>query len=145
MKYTAIIEQTYHYSKRMKYIPETASFIEKDHNCLSYVRNVIQPYGWIEESGTPPKPHLDVIVMTDNEYELGDKVSVRIIGVFLRNDGDNKLVAVTDDRSINDLTELMDKERNDLHRLFPLEDIGEGWFGKKEAKQVIDKFMVKHS
>lgn len=45
MTYTVKIEQTFAYPKRMKYIARTDSFIEKDCDSLSYVRNVRQPYG----------------------------------------------------------------------------------------------------
>lgn len=45
MIYTVKIEQTFAYPKRMKYIARTDSFIEKDCDSLSYVRNVRQPYG----------------------------------------------------------------------------------------------------
>ena len=44
MIYTVKIEQTYAYSKRMKCVSKTDSFIEKDCDSLSYVRNVLQPY-----------------------------------------------------------------------------------------------------
>lgn len=44
MIYTVKIEQTYAYPKRMKYVSKTDSFIEKDCDSLSYVRNVLQPY-----------------------------------------------------------------------------------------------------
>ncbi len=98
MRFTVIIEQTNQYPKRMKYIPETDSFIEKDCPSLSYVRDFQQPYGWIKESGTPPDPHLDAIVMTEEDYELGDEVPVTVIGVFVRGDGDHKLVTVHKDR-----------------------------------------------
>lgn len=111
MIYTVKIEQTFAYPKRMKYVPKTDTFIEKDCDSLSYVRNVPQPYGWIKESGTPPCEHLDVIVMTDKEYEFGDEDRIKIIGVFCRNDGDNKLVGVLCDRDINDFSELSDTER----------------------------------
>ena len=40
MIYTVKIEQTFAYPKRMKYIARTDSFIEKDCDSLSYVRNV---------------------------------------------------------------------------------------------------------
>lgn len=45
MTYTVKIEQTFAYPKRMKYVPKTDSFIEKDCDSLSYVRNVRHPYG----------------------------------------------------------------------------------------------------
>lgn len=141
MIYTVKIEQTYAYPKRMKYVSKTDSFIEKDCDSLSYVRNVRQPYGWIKESGTPPCEHLDVIVMTDKEYKLGDEDKIKIIGVFCRNDGDNKLVGVLCDRDINDFSELSDVEKEDMHRLYPREDKGEGWFGREKAEEIIDEFF----
>lgn len=141
MIYTAKIEQTFAYPKRMKYISKTDSFIEKDCDSLSYVRNVRQPSGWLVESGTPPCDHLDVIVMTDKEYALGDTEKVRIIGVFLRNDGDNKLAAVPLDRDIDDFSMLSDTEKEDMHRLYPGMYKGEGWFGKESAMQVVNDFF----
>ncbi len=143
MIFTAKIEQTYAYPKRMKYIADTDSFIEKDCDSLSYVRGVRQPYGWLTESGTPPCEHLDVIVMTDKEYALGDTEKVRIIGVFRRNDGDHKLVGVTLDRDIVDFSQLSDSEKEDMHRLYPREDKGEGWFDREIAEQIINKFFSK--
>lgn len=141
MIYTAKIEQTSDYANRMKYIACSDSFIKKDCISIFYARNIHQPYGWIKESGTPPEDHLDVIIMTDKKYELGDEERVKIIGVFCRNDGDNKLVGVLEDRNINDFSELSDSEKNDMHRLFPREDLGEGWFGYKRAKEIIDAFF----
>lgn len=143
MIYTAKTEQTFAYPKRMKYIPNTDSFIEKDCDSLSYIRNVRQPYGWLTESGTPPCDHLDVIVMTDKEYELGDTEQVRIIGVFCRNDGDHKLVGVPLDREIVDFSQLPDSEKEDMRRFYPREDRDEGWFGREKAKQIINDFFVK--
>lgn len=143
MIYTVKIEQTNAYPKRMKYVAQTDTFIEKSESSLSFNRNVCQPYGWIKESGTPPCEHLDVIVMTDKEYELGDEESVKIIGVFCRNDGDHKLVGVLVDRDINDFSELSDTEKNDMKRLYPREDVGEGWFGRKHAEGIIKAFFEK--
>lgn len=143
MVYTARIEQTYEYPNRMKYIAETDSFIEKPYKSLMYERNFHWPYGWIKETGTPPCDHLDVFVMTDRRYELGEEERVRIIGVFRRNDGDHKLVGVTEDREISDLSELTEQEREDLHRLYPREDAGEGWFGHECACEIITAFMNK--
>lgn len=143
MIYTVKIEQTYRYPNRMKFIPNTDSFVEKEVISLSYERNVRQPYGWIKESGTPPCEHLDVIVMTDKEYELGDEDSVKIVGVFKRNDGDHKLVGVLLDRDIDDFSELSETEKEDLHRLYPREDVGEGWFGRECAEEIIREFFNK--
>lgn len=141
MIFTAKIEQTYAYPKRMKYIAETDSFIEKDCDSLSYVREVRQPYGWIKESGTPPQPHLDVIVMTGDEYELGDEVQVRIVGVFRRSDGDHKLVGVLGSREVSDFTELTESEISDMNRLYRKKCEGDGWFGRETAEKIIVEFF----
>lgn len=143
MIYTAVIEQTHEHRNRMKYLPETDSYVRKDGISLSYLRNVRQPYGWLRESGTPPCPHLDVILMTNKRYELGDQERVRIIGAFCRNDGDHKLVGVLPERGICDFSQLTDWEKEDLHRLYPREDPGEGWFGHERAEEVIKEFLAK--
>lgn len=141
MIYTAKIEQTYSCPKRMKYIAKTDSFIEKDYDSLSYARGFRQPSGWIKESGTPPCEHLDVIVMTDRECSLGDEIKIIPVGVFLRSDGDNKLVGVPAGRGVSDLSELTETELNDLRRLYPVKYPGEGWFGREAAEQVINEFF----
>lgn len=141
MIYTVKIEQTFQYPKRMKYIAATDSFVAKPVDSLSYIRNVRQPYGWIKESGTPPCEHLDVYVMTDREYRLGDEERVRIIGVFKRGDGDHKLVSVPEEREIVDFDQLTEAEKDDMHRLYPREDPGEGWFGRGCAEEVIREFF----
>lgn len=149
MEYTAIIEQTRKYRKRMKYIAVTNSFIEKDCDSLGHARNVYQPYGWIKESGTPPMPHLDVIIMTEREFELGDEVPVTIIGVFWRADGDHKLVGVLPDRKISDISRLAGEEIDALNRLYGTFDgekwsykyEGEGWYGGERAEKVLKEFF----
>lgn len=141
MIYTVKIEQTFTYPNRMKYIAKTDSFVEKGGKSLGSMRQFHQPYGWIKESGTPPCEHLDVIVMTEKEYELGEEDQIRVIGVFCRNDGDHKLVGVREDRSITDYSELSEIEKEDLHRLYPREEIGEGWFGHERAEGIIKQFM----
>jgi hypothetical protein len=137
-----IIEQTNDYPKRMKYNPETKTFFATEYDSLSYVRNFHHPYGWLKESGTPPEPHLDVILLSSAHYELGDELSIKIIGVFLRNDGDYKLVSVLPERPESDFSELPQSEKDDLHRLYPREDVGEGWFGAETAKRVITEFYA---
>ncbi len=141
MTYTAKIEQTREYPKRMRYMPGTDTFEEKECDSLSYMRNVPQPSGWIKESGTPPCEHLDVIVMTDEHCKLGDEIPVRLIGVFCRADGDHKLVAVPVSRPENDISELSVKETDDLHRLYPRIGSGEGWFGREQAEKITADFF----
>lgn len=141
MIFTVKIEQTYRQAKRMKYIAQTDSFIEKNVKSLSYEREVRQPYGWIKESGTPPCEHLDIYVMTDKEYRLGDEDRVKIIGVFQRNDGDHKLVGVLEDRETEDFSELTESEKEDMRRLYPRVDLGEGWFGRQRAEEIVREFF----
>lgn len=142
MIYNVRIEQTNDYPKRMKYIPKTDSFVEKDCDSLSYHRGVYQyPYGWMMESGTPPSPHLDVMILTDKHYELGDVAKVRIIGVFVRNDGDHKLMSVLKDRDITEFEQLTEEEKDNLFKLYPYVHDGEGWFCSEVAQKVIDDFF----
>ena len=79
--------------------------------------------------------------MTDREYELGDEDRVKIIGVFKRNDGDHKLVGALEGRDIRDISELAEREKEDLHRLYPREDAGEGWFGRECAEEIVKGFF----
>ena len=128
-----VIEQTSKYPNRMVYHPETHSFSTSDKMSLAYARKFFFPYGWIKESGTPPEPHCDCMLMTSNEYELGDEVSVKIIGMFKRNDGDHKYIVVELSRSIDDYELLTLEEKEALSNLYPRIDQGEGWFGREEA------------
>lgn len=136
--YHMIVEQTKKYRKRMYYDAKSNTFMEREYDYLGYARNFIQPYGWIKESGTPPKPHWDVILMNDNEFELGDEVCIKVIGVFMRNDGDHKFVAVETSRDIEDFSQLSDDEIKGLHGLYPRIDKGEGWFCKERAEKVMN-------
>ena len=131
-----IVEQTYKYSMRMVYNSDTGTFAESEYQSLQYVRNFTKPYGWIKESGTPPAAHWDCILMTDREYELGDEVEIKIIGVFKRLDFDHKYVVAESTREIDDISELLESEREELRRLYPRVSDGEGWFGKDVANQL---------
>lgn len=128
-----IVEQTYKYPMRMKYHPETNTFTATEFKALQYERNFTKPYGWIKESGTPPCPHWDCILMTYKEFELGDEIEIKVIGVFKRADYDHKYVVVERIRDINDFSELSQDEREELSRLYPRIGEGEGWFGREQA------------
>ena len=134
-----IIEQTKNYSKRVIYNPETNYFYESEFDSLLYKRNFFYPYGWIKDSGTPPDPHWDVILMSDNDFDLGQEVKIKIIGVFIRNDGDHKYLAVELDRNIDDYDELSENEKEALRNLYPNISDGEGWFGKEIAIDAMEK------
>jgi len=141
--YHIIIEQTKEYKKRMKYDSVKNSFYETEFESLAHVRNFPHPHGWIKESGTPPEPHLDVILLSLGKYELGDEVAIKIVGCFMRNDGDSKLIGILPERSETDFLGLPEIEKADLQRLYPRLDKGEGWFGAVIAEEIIDKFYAK--
>lgn len=128
-----VVEQTYKYPMRMVYNPETKEFLQSEYKSLLYERDFTKPYGWIKESGTPPLPHWDCILMTDKEFELGDEMEIKVIGVFKRSDFDHKYVAAEISREISDISELSEPEKAELGRLYPRIREGEGWFGRDEA------------
>lgn len=129
-----IVEQTRDYPMRMEYDPNTGTFFETEYRSLPFARGFSMPYGWIRESGTPPQPHWDCILLSDKDYALGDAVEIRIIGVFQRGDGDHKYIAVETGREIDDLAGITASERDALHRLYPNVREGEGWFGREKAE-----------
>ena len=128
-----IIEQTKEYPMRMIYQPDTGGFIAGERESLAHARNFTKPYGWIKESGTPPEPHCDCILMTNKDYELGDVVEVKVIGVFKRADFDHKYIGVNIGSDIDEYADLSPDEKTELCRLYPRIGEGEGWFGKEEA------------
>lgn len=128
-----IVEQTRDYPMRMEYDPVTGTFHAGEYRSLPFERGFTMPYGWIRESGTPPQPHWDCILLSSKDFSLGDEVEIRVIGVFMRGDGDHKYIAVETGREIHDLSEITEAERDELHRLYPRVREGEGWFGKEQA------------
>ena len=136
-----IIEQTREYKKRMAYDPKTNTFSEMENDCLFLHRGFTHPYGWLKGSGTPPEEHLDVFLLSQNDYALGDEIPIKIVGVFKRNDGDHKLISISPERTENDFSQLPESEKTDLHNLYPRVDEGEGWFGLDIAKEIIADFM----
>jgi len=140
-----VVEQTIDYQKRMKYHPETNKFVETESDSLGFGKNVPYPYGWLKDHGTPPERHLDILLISDRKYELGQTVSVKVIGVFIRNDGDNKLVAILPERIESDYSQLPEKEKELLLKLYPGKYEGEGWFGLDRAEEVISRMYSEHS
>ena len=133
-----IIEQTFKYPFRMIYNPESRAFTASDSKSLFYERRFMKPYGWIKESGTPPGRHWDCILMSDGEYDLGDEIAVKVIGVFKRADLDHKYVAVEETRGTDDLDGLSAVEIAELKKLYPRIRDGEGWFGKEIAEYCME-------
>ena len=128
-----IVEQTSAYPMRMMYQPETGTFAPSECESLFHARKFPYPYGWIEGSGTPPAPHWDCLLLSGNKFDLGERVKIKLVGVFRRADGDHKLLAVEASREVSDYAELTEQEKDALHRLYPRVGEGEGWFGREEA------------
>ena len=133
-----IVEQTRDYPMRMEYDPKSGTFREREYRSLAFERGFTKPYGWIKESGMPPQPHWDCILLSDKRFDLGDEAEIRVIGVFRRGDGDHKYIAVEAGREISDLSEITEAEREELHRLYPRVREGEGWFGREEAQRCME-------
>lgn len=129
-----IVEQTFAYPMRMEYDTASGTFAASGYRSLMFERGFTKPYGWIRESGTPPGPHWDCILLSDGQFELGDEVEIRVIGVFQRGDGDHKYIAVETAREVFDLAQIEPAEMDELHRLYPRVREGEGWFGRERAE-----------
>ena len=136
-----IIEQTKDFKKRISYDPITNTFSEMEHDCIFLHRGFVHPYGWLKGSGTPPEKHLDIFLLSQENCSLGDELPVKIVGVFKRNDGDHKLIGITPERDETEFSQLPESEKNDLYRLYPKVNDGEGWFGTVIAKKIIEDFM----
>lgn len=131
------IEQTYSQKKRMKYIPTSDEFVETKYESLLYVRKFKYPYGWITEFGTPPDRHFDVVLMSNKTCSLGEVVQIKVIGVFIRKDGDHKFIAVDTSRDIIDFSDLTHDEITALKMLYPCVSDGEGFFGSGVALSML--------
>lgn len=136
-----MIEQTQNYQNRVKYDPNSKTFFETDLMSLFFARNFPYPYGWLVESGTPPDAHLDVILVSEEDYELGDLLEIKVIGVFIRKDQDHKLIAVRTCDGVDTIRNLSPVALEALMRLYPQVDEGEGWFDEIKAMAVIDNFL----
>ena len=139
--YHIIIEQTREYENRMEYDEINRSFYASEYRSLMNARGVTFPYGWIDESGNPPNSHLDVFLVSKEDYKLGEKIEIKIIGCFMRADGDNKLVGVLPQRAENDLFELPTEEIAELKKLYPVINKNEGWLGKEVAEKIINNYL----
>jgi inorganic pyrophosphatase len=139
--YYAVVEQRRNDQYRNRYDPENGKFEITQYKSLLFERNLVGVYGWLDGYGYPPNRHLDVIVITNNEYELGNKIEIKIIGIFIRNDNDNKLIAIESSRNENEITEIPISEQQMINTLYPKIDNGEGWFGKEIAYQNIEKYI----
>jgi len=139
--YYAIVEQCRNDEYRNKYKPETNAFERTTLKSLLFERKFDGVYGWLDGYDYPPNRHLDIMVITKNEYNLGDRIKIKIIGIFKRNDNDNKLIAVEYGRNENEINELSESDQIMIKRLYPIIKNGEGWLGKEVAEKSIDAYI----
>lgn len=136
-KVWVIIEQPRDEAYRFVYDPATETFSRSSKKSLIYTRGFGGVYGWVSGTGIPPAPHHDVLLFTGQSPSCGDVLTGHICGVFLRKDNDHKFVAVDDEirqgMKSADLEFLDEAHYNELIRLYPRIDEGEGWHGAEVA------------
>ena len=130
-KVWVIVEQPRNEPDRFSYDPVNKSFYRTSYKSLSYARGFSGVYGWIGGSGIPPNPHHDVMLFTNHTPSFGDILIGHICGAFIRQDNDHKFVAVDDEirnsMALADLSSLSKDLYDELLRLYPRIDEGEGW------------------
>jgi inorganic pyrophosphatase len=137
------IEQTPDSEFRTEYDPTTDEFRTTAYRCRSFEYGCEGYYGWLVDTGTPPEPHLDMLLLSDEKYNIGDIVMCKIIGYFRRNDADHKLLGIEPSSTINDISELQPEVLKSLQRLYSGKYEGEAWIGRKGAEQAYLSFVDK--
>lgn len=133
-----VVEITPNYNFRWKYSEELNSFVEKE--CITmYSRDHFFKgiYGWVVGYGQPPQPHSDVLIITNKKASLGEIISGKIIGAFIRCDGDHKILCVEPDREIEDFDELPEDEKKMLKAIYPGKYPGDAWVGQALAIKIL--------
>lgn len=136
-KVWVVIEQPRNEPYRFAYDPLTGTFARTTYKSLIYDRGFSGAYGWIGGLGTPPEPHYDVILFTQQNPQPGDILLSYLCGMFYRGDGDHKFVAI-DSQLIGtvtrpDLATLDQTSYGELMALYPHVGEKEGWRGVEEA------------
>jgi len=136
-KVWVIVEQPRNEPHRFSYDPASETFSHTSSKSLLYDRGFSGVYGWIGGSGIPPGPHHDVLLFTRQSPSVGSILVGHICGVFLRQDNDHKFVAIDDEirdtMTTADLSSLDKVFYDELLRLYPRVDEGEGWYGAEVA------------
>ena len=92
-----VVEQPKNEPHRLRY-DRASGFKRTPHKSLLFARGFSGVYGWVGGLGTPPEPHLDVLLLTHQNHKAGDVLLGFVCGVFYRGDGDHKLVALEAER-----------------------------------------------
>ena len=136
-KVWVIVEQPRNEPDRFSYDHLSKSFYRTAYKSLIHARGFSGVYGWIGGCGIPPSEHHDVLLFTNQSPSFGDLLMGHICGVFIRRDNDHKFVAVDDEirnsMATADLSSLRKDLYDELLRLYPRVDEGEGWHGAEIA------------
>lgn len=139
-----VVEQPRHEPKRIEYLPRAKSFVRTENSSLIFERKFKGVYGWISGTGIPPGFHIDVLLITEKNLGPGDVIHGFICGVFLRNDGDHKFVAVDDEIIVDlqkqDIRFLSKEIKENLFQQYPHAAENEGWHGFATAT----KYLINH-
>jgi inorganic pyrophosphatase len=117
----------------MQYDSFTDSFHTTEFKSLLFERGYTGSYGWITETGTPPEKHLDVLFLSDNKVEVGQRLPSKIIGCFQRSDGDHKFIGVPENSQFSCYSELPMETRIMLSDVYPMIKENEMWLTADEA------------
>jgi inorganic pyrophosphatase len=134
----AVVEQSRGLEARMSFDASKGGFFDTGFRSLVHARGFTGVYGWIGGTGVPPGPHFDVLVLTGQDIPVGGVIECHICGVFIRGDGDHKFVAVDTMMASAleriDLFHLPADRLEEIRRLYPRIDAGEGWLGADAAQ-----------
>jgi inorganic pyrophosphatase len=143
-----VVEQPRDEPVRLAYDPVSQTFKPTKYLSLFYERGFCGVYGWIGGTGNPPQPHFDIMLVTDRNPRAGDILEGYICGVFVRQDGDYKFVAIDvelrDKVSTVDIFALDKVTYENLIAVYPRVSEGEGWHGTEFAQDYLRKNKATH-
>lgn len=143
MKVTCIVEQPRNEPYRVRYEPSAKAFIKTEFISLMHARNFMGVYGWVADSGTPPDPHFDILIATNEDFAAGEVIDAHVCGMYLREDGDHKVLALADDviraNGVSEicLSQLPEVLRSNFLGVYPYLNLGEAWLNAAEAIQFL--------
>lgn len=143
-----VIEQPRHEPYRFSYDAVRGLFVRTAAKSLLHERGFGGAYGWIGGMGAPPEPHCDALLLTGQAPAPGDVLVGHICGVFQRQDGDHKFVALDAEWRYTvaraDLASLDRDTREELARLYPRVGEHEGWYGAVTAWALLKARRAAH-
>ena len=142
-KVWVIVEQPCDEEYRMAYDAKENKFVRTEYKSLLYERGFRGAYGWIGGLGMPPERHYDIFLITKKKHQVGDIVLGHICGIFFRNDGDHKLIALDEAWSRRvaqvDINVPDEESIKDLKNVYPQIGKNEGWYGVQEAHVYLER------